>query len=58
MRLNDGATYPMDLAGVFNQRGHPRIAHTGSWQLKCHRPLSRTGLTVIVLANLAQARVS
>jgi len=60
VRLNDGATYPYGFGwGVFNQRGHLRIAHTGSWQgfktVIARYPESR--ITVIVLANLAQAQV-
>jgi CubicO group peptidase (beta-lactamase class C family) len=59
VRLNDGATYPYGFGwGVFNQRGHLRIAHTGSWQgfktVIARYPESR--LTVIVLANLAEAQ--
>lgn len=61
VRLNDGATYPYGFGwGVFNQRGHLRIAHGGAWQgfktVIARYPES--GLTVIVLANLAQAQVS
>lgn len=60
VRLNDGATYPYGFGwGVFNQRGHPRIAHTGSWQgfKSVIARYPEPGLTVIVLANLAQAQV-
>ncbi|HWC74019.1 MAG TPA: serine hydrolase domain-containing protein [Gemmatimonadales bacterium] len=62
VRLNDGATYPYGFGwGIFNQRGHLRIAHTGSWQgfktVIARYPDSGGGLTVIVLANLAQAQV-
>jgi len=61
VRLNDGATYPYGFGwGIFNQRGHLRIAHSGSWQgfktVIARYPES--GLSVIVLANLAQAQVS
>ena len=61
VRLNDGATYPYGFGwGVFNQRGALRISHGGSWQgfktVIARYPES--GLTVIVLANLAQAQVS
>lgn len=61
VRLNDGATYPYGFGwGIFNQRGHLRIAHSGSWQgfktVIARYPES--GITVIVLANLAQAQVS
>lgn len=61
VRLNDGATYPYGFGwAVFNQRGHPRIAHGGSWQgfktVIARYPES--GLTVIALANLAEAQVS
>src|SRR6266566_1842608 len=57
VRLNDGATYPYGFGwGVFNQRGALRISHGGSWQgfktVIARYPES--GLTVIVLANLAQ----
>jgi len=60
VRLNDGATYPYGFGwGIFNQRGHLRIAHTGSWQgfktVIARYPESR--ITVIVLGNLAQAQV-
>src|SRR6266581_656029 len=61
VRLNDGATYPYGFGwGVFNQRGALRISHGGSWQgfktVIARYPES--GLTVMVLANLAQAQVS
>ena len=61
VRLNDGATYPYGFGwGIFNQRGHLRIAHSGSWQgfktVIARYPES--GISVIVLANLAQAQVS
>ena len=61
VRLNDGATYPYGFGwGIFNQRGHLRISHSGSWQgfktVIARYPES--GITVIVLANLAQAQPS
>src|SRR5438876_4218806 len=61
VRLNDGATYPYGFGwGIFNQRGHLRISHGGAWQgfktVIARYPES--GLTVIVLANLAQAQTS
>src|SRR6266700_21368 len=61
VRLSDGATYPYGFGwGVFNQRGALRISHGGSWQgfktVIARYPES--GLTVMVLANLAQAQVS
>lgn len=61
VRLNDGATYPYGFGwAVFNQRGALRIAHGGSWQgfktVIARYPES--GLTVIALANLAEAQVS
>jgi CubicO group peptidase (beta-lactamase class C family) len=60
VRLADGATYPYGFAWYLNdQRGHPRISHTGSWQgfktVIARYP--EYGITVIVLANLAEARV-
>src|SRR5438876_6036314 len=60
VRLNDGATYPYGFGwGIFNQRGHLRISHGGAWQgfktVIARYPQS--GLTVIVLANLAEAQV-
>ena len=60
VRLSDGATYPYGFAWYLNdQRGHPRISHTGSWQgfktVIARYP--EYGITVIVLANLAEARV-
>jgi hypothetical protein len=61
VRLADGATYPYGFAWYLNdQRGHPRIAHTGAWQgfktVIARYP--EYGITVIVLANLAEARVA
>lgn len=60
VRLADGATYPYGFAWYLNdQRGHARISHTGSWQgfktVIARYP--EYGVTVIVLANLAEARV-
>src|SRR5205814_2847315 len=60
VRLNDGATYPYGFGWfLLPQRGEPRISHTGSWQgfktVIARYP--RSGLTVIVLANLAEAQV-
>lgn len=60
VRLSDGATYPYGFGWtVFNQRGHARISHTGSWQgfktVIARYP--EYGITVIALANLAQAQV-
>ena len=60
VRLADGATYPYGFAWYLNdQRGHARISHTGSWQgfktVIARYP--EYGITVIVLANLAEARV-
>ena len=59
VRLADGATYPYGFGWYLSdQRGHPRIAHTGSWQgfktVIARYP--EYGITVIVLANLAEAR--
>lgn len=59
VRLADGATYPYGFGWFLSdQRGHPRIAHTGSWQgfktVIARYP--EYGITVIVLANLAEAR--
>jgi len=60
VRLNDGATYPYGFGWtIFNQRGRSRISHTGSWQgfkaVIARYPES--DITVVVLANLAQAQV-
>ena len=59
VRLADGASYPYGFGWyVLPQRTQPRIAHTGSWQgfktVIARYP--RRGLTVIVLANLAEAQ--
>ena len=60
VRLADGASYPYGFGWYLApQRGQARIAHTGSWQgfktVIARYPNS--GLTVIVLANLAEAQV-
>ena len=59
VRLSDGATYPYGFGwSVLPQRTQARIAHTGSWQgfkTVIARYPAR-GLTVIVLANLAEAQ--
>jgi len=60
VRLGDGAEYPYGFGWyLLDQRGHPRMSHTGSWQgfktVIARYP--EQGLTVIVLANLAQAQV-
>jgi CubicO group peptidase (beta-lactamase class C family) len=58
VRLNDGGLYPYGFGWDLTvQRGHPRIGHTGSWQgfkTAIYR-YPEFGLTVIALANLAQA---
>jgi CubicO group peptidase (beta-lactamase class C family) len=60
VRLSDGATYPYGFGWyLLEQRGQRRISHTGSWQgfktVIARYPGS--ALSVIVLANLAQAQV-
>ena len=60
VQLSDGATYPYGFGwSLLEQRGQRRIAHTGSWQgfktVIARYPTS--GISVIVLANLAQAQV-
>jgi len=60
VRLNDGATYPYGFGWfLLLQRDQRRISHSGSWQgfktVIARYP--RSGLTVIVLANLAEAQV-
>ena len=60
VRLGDGATYPYGFGWfLLPQRGQRRISHTGSWQgfktVIARYPQS--GVTVIVLANLAEAQV-
>jgi CubicO group peptidase (beta-lactamase class C family) len=58
VRLNDGRLFPYGFGwDLTDQRGHPRIGHTGAWQgfkTAIHR-YPEFQLTVIVLANLAQA---
>ncbi|HEY9015100.1 MAG TPA: serine hydrolase domain-containing protein [Gemmatimonadales bacterium] len=58
VRLNDGGRFPYGFGWDLSpQRGHTRIGHTGSWQ-GFKTALFRypeSGLTVIVLANLADA---
>jgi hypothetical protein len=58
VRLNNGGEYAYGFGwDLTEQRGHPRIGHTGSWQgfkTALYR-YPEFGLTVIVLANLAQA---
>jgi CubicO group peptidase (beta-lactamase class C family) len=58
VRLNDGGEYPYGFGwDLTEQRGHRRIGHTGSWQgfkTALYR-YPEFGLSVIVLANLAQA---
>jgi len=60
VRLNDGATYPYGFGWfLLPQRDQRRISHSGSWQgfktVIARYP--KSGLTVIVLANLAEAQV-
>jgi CubicO group peptidase (beta-lactamase class C family) len=59
VRLNSGGRYPYGFGwDLMPQRGHPRIGHTGSWQgfkTAIYR-YPEYGLTVIALANLAQAQ--
>src|SRR6267142_2200047 len=60
VRLNDGATYPYGFGWfLVPQRDQQRISHSGSWQgfktVIARYP--KSGLTVIVLANLAEAQV-
>jgi CubicO group peptidase (beta-lactamase class C family) len=61
LRLNNGGEYPYGFGwDLTEQRGHPRIGHTGSWQgfkTALYR-YPEFGLTVIVLANLAQGEPS
>jgi len=58
VRLNDGGTYPYGFGWeVTRQRGYRRIGHSGAWrgfQATIQR-YPEFGLTVVVLANLAQA---
>ena len=60
VRLADGAIYPYGFGWYLQpQRNQLRISHTGSWQgfktVIARYP--KSGLTVIVLANLAEAQV-
>jgi CubicO group peptidase (beta-lactamase class C family) len=59
VRLNDGGSYPYGFGwDLSDQRGHPRIGHTGAWQgfkTAIHR-YPEYNLTIIMLANLAQAQ--
>jgi CubicO group peptidase (beta-lactamase class C family) len=59
VRLNDGGTYPYGFGWMLDPvRGRPRVGHTGAWQ-GFRTSLERfpeAHLTVIVLANLAEAR--
>jgi CubicO group peptidase (beta-lactamase class C family) len=59
VRLNGGGTYPYGFGwDLTDQRGYPRIGHTGSWQgfkTAIHR-YPEHDLTIIMLANLAQAQ--
>jgi len=61
VRLSDGVTYPYGFGWFLQtQRGQRRIAHSGSWQgfktMIARYPDTR--LTVVVLANLAEAQVA
>jgi CubicO group peptidase (beta-lactamase class C family) len=59
VRLNDGGTYPYGFGwSLDQQRGFPRIGHTGSWQgFKASiQRYPEQNLTVIAMANLAEAR--
>jgi CubicO group peptidase (beta-lactamase class C family) len=59
VRLNDGGTYPYGFGwDLRDQRGHPRVGHTGSWQgfKTAFYRYPEYDLTVIVLANLAEAQ--
>jgi CubicO group peptidase (beta-lactamase class C family) len=60
VRLADGATYPYGFGwSLLPQRGERRVSHTGSWQgfktVIARYP--KSGFTVVVLANLAEAQV-
>jgi len=60
VRLNDGATYPYGFGWfLVPQRDQRRISHSGSWQgfKTAIARYPKSGLTVIVLANLAEAQV-
>jgi CubicO group peptidase (beta-lactamase class C family) len=58
VHLNDGGTYPYGFGwDLTDQRGHPRVGHTGSWQgfkTALYR-YPEYGLSIIMLANLDQA---
>jgi len=58
VRLNDGGVYPYGYGwDLTEQRGHPRLGHSGSWQgfqTAIYR-YPEFDLSVIVLANLAEA---
>jgi CubicO group peptidase (beta-lactamase class C family) len=59
VRLAGGGTYPYGFGwSLDQQRGYPRIGHTGSWQgFKASiQRYPEQDLTVIALANLAEAR--
>lgn len=59
VRLANGGTYPYGFGWFLSpQRGYRRIGHTGSWQgfKTSIQRYPGTDLTVIVLANLEQAR--
>ena len=60
IRLNGGGTYGYGFGWALQpQRGYRRIGHGGSWQgfRATVQRYPDFGITVIVLANLAQARV-
>ena len=63
VRLSDGANYPYGFGWyLVPQRAQRRIAHTGSWQgfktvIARYPQSAGGGLTVVVLANLAEAQV-
>jgi len=62
VRLSDGANYPYGFGWyLLPQRAQRRISHTGSWQgfktAIARYPQSAGRLTVVVLANLAEAQV-
>jgi CubicO group peptidase (beta-lactamase class C family) len=59
VRLDGGGTYPYGFGwSLDQQRGYPRIGHTGSWQgFKASiQRYPEQDLTVIALANLAEAQ--
>jgi CubicO group peptidase (beta-lactamase class C family) len=58
-RLEDGGTYPYGFGWELQElRAQPRIGHTGAWQgfRGSIQRFPKANLTVIVLANLAEAR--